>query len=333
MGRQFNDRPILIVGLPRSGTTWQFNVMSQSTALYPIFEPDNRKINPFSHYYLKDNHRFPVDGGNNEFFMNYLWKNIFTGKWEEGYIHRVLKYLYLKNNDSMENNIQKYCGYKIPKNDMIQYLEYNFNLSSLPNKYIVKLFEYFSKINIKGKIPLIKSVHCIRQLKWIQKNYNPKIVIITRKLPNLIASFLRLKMPDSLRGISASPLFKKKVDIIFENDNKQNGFIFHSMIIQACELLTTLLSYHNLKNDSVLINHEKACENPIFHYKNLFNDLNLTWSNSIEKYIEGENISGAGFVPQRRAEKEQIRYKDQLSHSQLNLIKEYAEVYNLESYL
>lgn len=333
MFRQFNNRPILIVGLPRSGTSWQFNVLSQSTTLYPIFEPDNRKINPFSHYYLEDNHRFPVDGGNNELFMNYLWLNIFTAKWKEGYIHRVLKFLYLKNNDSMEYNIQKYCGYKIPKNDMIRYLEYNFSQIILPNKYIIKIFEYFSKINIKNKIPLIKSVHCIRQLNWMQKNYNPKIVIITRKLPNLIASFLRLKMPDSLRGISASPLFRNKVDKIIKNDNEQNDFIFHSIIIQACELLTDLLSYHNLKNDSLLVNHEKACENPVFHYKNLFSDLNLTWNNSIEKYIEGENKTGDGFIPQRRAEDEQIRYKDQLSHSQLNLIKEYAEVYNLGSYI
>jgi hypothetical protein len=331
--KRTNNRPILIVGLPRSGTTWQFNVISQAKKLHTIFEPDNRKINPYSHYYLENNHRFPVDYGNNELYMKYLWLNIFQGAWSEGIINRILKYLYLRKNDSIEYYIQKYCEFKIPENNLIRFLKNNFYNLVFPNKFLIYLFEFFTKIKLKNKTPLIKSVHCIRQLSWIHQNYNPKIIIITRKIPNLIASFLRLKMPDSIRGITASSTFKKEVDNIFKNDNEKNDFILHSIIIQTCELLTTLLSFHNSNDDAILINHEKVCENPILHYKFLYKKLDLKWNNTIEKYIENENRNGSGFIPQRKSESEQIRFKDQLSSSQLNLIKKYALVYKLDNYL
>ena len=51
--------PILIVGLPRSGTTWVGEVLSSARNTYYVFEPDNEGLSPLAWLCKKDIHRFP----------------------------------------------------------------------------------------------------------------------------------------------------------------------------------------------------------------------------------------------------------------------------------
>jgi hypothetical protein len=41
MKNKINNNPILIAGLPRSGTTWVGEVISQAKDVRYVFEPDN----------------------------------------------------------------------------------------------------------------------------------------------------------------------------------------------------------------------------------------------------------------------------------------------------
>ena len=121
VNNNLNNKPILVVGLPRSGTTWQFNILSQAKEVLPIFEPDNRPINPYSYYYLGSNHRFPINKGNNETKMLVFWYKIFKGGWKEGFTFKLLKYIYLSNIKVIENQIYEYSNFIIPPNKYINY--------------------------------------------------------------------------------------------------------------------------------------------------------------------------------------------------------------------
>ena len=242
--------------------------MSHSSELYPIFEPDNRKINSYSNYFLGNNHRFPIDGGNNLNSMNYMWDRIFNGGWKHGFSNRILKYLFLRNEQYIEYNIQKYSNRKISNNSLINY-KFDSNFKSIVPQNIISIFDKIFQHKEKNKTILIKSVHCIRQLNWISQHFNPKIIIIIRKLPNLIASYLRLKLNDSYRGISNSSDLDIKLKNITSDSNIKDFELFKQITTQACELMCILKNYHLSNKNSILINHEEACLNPTMHFENL----------------------------------------------------------------
>ena len=65
---------------------------------------------------------------------------------------------------------------------------------------------------------------------------------------------------------------------------------------------------------------------------NLYKMVNLKWNKPVENFIINENKERAGFKPQRLAKYEQIRYKDQLSKEHLEIISNYANIYDLTEY-
>ena len=168
--------------------------------------------------------------------------------------------------------------------------------------------------------------------KWLKNNFNPQFVIIIRKLRNMIASFLRLRLADALRGIDASPFYKDEVNNYYNKAKDDEIKIFHKIVIQACELTNQLLNFNNKYSDTILVKHEEACLNPKQHYMNLYKMVNLKWNKPVENYIINENKEGSGFNPQRLAKYEQIRYKDQLSKEYLEIISNYANIYDLAEY-
>ena len=78
--------------------------------------------------------------------------------------------------------------------------------------------------------------------------FNPIIILIVRKLPNLIASFLRLKLTDALRGINVSNKYKKEVDSLYQNETNINIQIF----IKLIKNFTKKLNVFN--NKSLILN-------------------------------------------------------------------------------
>jgi len=104
-------KPILVCGIPRSGTTWLGQILSQSSKVNYVHEPDDEK-KYFSAFKLKENmHRFPylTRKDKNIYYKN-LWFNAFWGK-ERGrpmdrnnYLYKLLKKIIFLSPCSIEKD-------------------------------------------------------------------------------------------------------------------------------------------------------------------------------------------------------------------------------------
>lgn len=323
---KYKNSPVLVVGLPRSGTTWEYNTLIMNKSVEGIFEPDNEIVNPIALWNKTGNHRFQeVDTFNRHKQQQYFWDQVFKGGWKHNLFYKFLKKIYLYDLNRVEYLIEKRCGVIIPPNNLINYIPYHKRKNYTTDLTFVSLIHPLIRKNKKSRL-IIKSVHAINQLRFIKERYNPIIVIIIRKLRNLISSYLRLKMPDAYR-IDLEVNYDLK-PFINSNDNE----LFVKIAFQACYLTKKLIDYHLSDNKSILIVHENACLNPQKHYAALFSKLNLNFSSQVVEYLERVNREGTGFIPVRDYRREQKKYKGVLTSNQEELVRICAENYGLIEY-
>ena len=74
------SQPILLVGIPRSGSTWAGKVLASADGGRYCHEPDNEKLYPLAYVLKRDLHRFPYLPASCEHkgYQN-LWKLVFSG--------------------------------------------------------------------------------------------------------------------------------------------------------------------------------------------------------------------------------------------------------------
>lgn len=322
--------PVLIVGIPRSGTTWQFNTLCQAPGVAPVFEPDNEALNPFAIYYKRGQHRFPsVPAISEKKLQEKFWSIIFQGGWKYNLFYRMVKAMYLRDIRHIEAEIQSTSGLIIQSNELIEYIDDIQLVKPVPSTWLLQKTDRLLRQNTNGKRVIVKSVHCARQLEWIHQTFKPEIVIILRRLPNLIASYMRLKLNDSVRGIAASPRHASKVNQLLQRTTSMEEQLLHQMVIQACELTRSLIDFKERVPQARLIQHEEACLDPEAHFKDLFQQLSMQWSQDVVQQIISANKPGSGFTPIRNAAEEQNRFSDVLSNEHLDLIANYCQIYQL----
>ena len=87
-----NKRPILIVGLPRSGTTWIGQVLSSADRVEYVYEPDNERRSVLAWICKSEMHRFPYfTAGDVTMPYDVLWRAILTGRASVRMANRVLR--------------------------------------------------------------------------------------------------------------------------------------------------------------------------------------------------------------------------------------------------
>jgi hypothetical protein len=299
-----------------------------------VFEPDNEALNPFAIYYKHGLHRFPIvptplDISRQEQF----WSIVFQGGWHFNLCYRAIKAVYLRDIRRIEAEMESISGYMIPPNELIEFLDNPRSIKPLLGTWLLRITDRLLRHSNRNKRVIVKSVHCARQLDWINKLFKPEIIIIIRRLPNLIASYLRLRLNDSVRGIEASAPYASQVMQLEQKSSSVEEQLLHKMILQACELMRCLLDFKELTPEVRLIQHEDACMDPQAHFKELYHELALEWSQDTVQQIESANAPGSGFIPKRNAAKEQDRYSDVLTNNQLDLISAYAHIYKLTAHL
>ena len=77
---------------------------------------------------------------------------------------------------------------------------------------------------------------------------------------------------------------------------------------------------------------QSLCKNPIAGFKNLYDKLNLTWSQKTEGFLIQSNKKGNGFSKYRIAKNEIDKWKRNLTIEQIKNAEKYLKIFNLSRY-
>jgi len=296
------EKKILLVSLPRSGSSWIATILANAENSYLVYEPDNIKV---------------------------TLRAIFLKKY-------IKVYPFLKADDK-EKKYYKLFNFvfndlKYPKNICREFLHINGQkvLRRLTGKRSVQLFRY-SEGN--PKIKIVKSVHCGLALEFLMGNFEFQPVILLRHPASLARSFLSMDLIEAGEDFSTyKGLFED-----FGLDQNDTGLKnIKSSLNRIGFKIGLFYSYFSRMIEKypgiILIRHEDFLDDPENAFAELYAKLGLNWSTRVTDFIHSTDNHGTGFQINRERAKEKDKWRGYFSESQLDEIKTGYRVLSPELY-
>jgi hypothetical protein len=302
-------RKVLIVGAPRSGTTWVANVLSRVPGGQLVHEPDNDLTDPFALRAKAGLGRYPVlAAGDIAHDYERLWESAFTLGLPAGSLRDPVArgILYLTSERWIDRIVEGERG------SGARVLKAVFDKLAMPR----------SRGGGRADVLIVKSVHSAFALDFITSRWRPTVVVVFRNPLNAIASWLELG-------------FKPRH---FEADSRVRSQIIDRLGLllppAADELTSVAYTYlvlvASLRASAAAspgwhtVVHEDLCADPLTGFAKLLSELGFPFSASVEQRIRGSNRPGHGYETNRLAPLQPDRWRQRLSVKQAQRITDMA---------
>jgi hypothetical protein len=150
----------------------------------------------------------------------------------------------------------------------------------------------FAKLNLFHKSAIIKDPIGCFLCEYLYLQFRIKPVIIIKHPISFIASLKRVNFWPTLTKISNTP---DLIEDYFPNESHIFSQEWPDRISAACAfwrvVYKVLLTQANRYSDWQIITHEELSQRPITVFKDLYDNLNLPWSPSVEQKISKQTQS------------------------------------------
>lgn len=314
-------KPVLVVGVPRSGSTWTARVLSQAPNTVYIHEPDNEFNNILGCHAKKKLSRFPYLKATSMDRSYYnLWKNVFySGIITNSKTINMILY-------GFSELFKITIGYQI----LPLYRNSRSNDNTLLSRH-KRRFQNWHQ-SVRFPIRIVKSVHAGFALPFISRHFDPEIVIIFRHPANIAASYLKLNMPDRDRMLYRDhQMVRDYLAPYISNIQKLH---------EPLELIGLQIGiFYYIWEQQIKINtswqtltHELLCLDSTDQFKKIYKRLNLKWTDNVKVFIQKNNQPGRGFQTQRILLEEPEKWKLKLSRKQIQQIRRGYHLLPVEHY-
>lgn len=287
------NKPILVTGSHRSGTTWVGKMINQSKDVGYINEPLS------------------------------LWQTpgVFYPRPQYWY-----KYISVKDSDEYYRGFKDTLEFKYNiRQGLYSLISFKDILRLLKNCIVYDYYRYTQKK------PLVKEPHALFSAEWLYENFNFDIIILIRHPAAFVESLKRtewthpffhfLKQPELINKYLES----YKSEIIEYTNNKKNivkqGILLWNMIY------STVNNYRDKHEKWLFLRHEDISREPVKYFRKIFEYLRLNMDykiiKKIEKYSSTNNKSISYNVNDIKinSEKNIYKWKESLSTNDIELIK------------
>ena len=301
VGKMTQNRPILVTGSHRSGSTWVGNMIALSPEVQYV--PESFKPNGLlRHHRLLENwfQRFETDEG--EKFAEKL-DRVFRGKFS------IFEAFSLFNPDG------------------------NFDLRNSPAR--LKFYRDCKWNRITGRRnlrPLLKDPIALFSAEWLTQNFDSQNIVLIRHPAAFVGSLLRLNWRFDFRNFLNQPkLMKQYLAPFDEKIHAFSGdFLEEACLLWSC-LHFVIQKYRATYPNWIFLRHEDISRNPLVEFERLFQKINVDFSAEIRrevmKFSASENpqeVQKIGQIHQlKRDSRANIKnWKRRLTNEQIEKIRE-----------
>lgn len=306
-GRAFGSAdgapPVLIIGSPRSGTTWVEQVLGCTAGAYAIHEPDNEATDPFAFRAKLDVGRYPVLGPGDEAPEPYveLWERAFDGE-----IHwanprwLAAKALLKKSRPDVK-------------------VAFREQRPLSPKLRVVGALASPPSYRRHRRQIVVKSVHAPLAVEWVAGLRPVKVVVVRRNPFNVVSSYLRLGWRDS--RLEANPALRDgRAGYSWVPPLEPDASPLARVAWQV-GVFTAALDLAAQRNPHWhVVSHEDLCGDPEGRFRALCADLGLGWAPAVTEFLTASNRPGEGLVTNRVAAEQPDRWRRCLTPEQADEI-------------
>lgn len=305
MADELQRRPVLIVGAPRSGTTWVASVLSQVCGARLAHEPDNDLLSPFALRAKAGLGRYPVLGAG-DVARDYerLWASAFAAGLRAG-----------SPRDLMARGILRFT----PVNWADRIAEGDAAPGPRALKAVFdKLATPRGRVGPPAGVPMVKSVHSAFALDFITSRWQPSVVVVFRDPLNAIASWLELGFKS--RHFEADRRVRRQVidrlGLPLPRADDDLTSVAYTYLVLSASLRASVAANPGWST----VVHDDLCADPRAGFATLLTDLGLPYCASVEQRIRSSDRPGSGYQTNRVASLQADRWRQRLSTSQAQRI-------------
>jgi hypothetical protein len=295
-------RRLLVVGAPRSGTTWITKVFAHAQGVLLVNEPDNEWPKPFALKAKLGLGRFPVlgpdDPAPNDF--RELWERAFAG-YRQSRPYWLLARA-LRNGRTDIDLWRALCDHANPY--VSPRLRLLTALARPPSK------------GPRAETVVVKSVYGALAVEWIAEQVRPEVLIVLRHPLNVLASWVENTWGGC--ALDTNPRVRERFGSRFGLPELSAEASHLARVAWEVGLVTSVLEDCAQRHtDWFTVRHEDLCVDPPDRFRQLFERLELTWNEEPRGYLEGTNRPGTGFTVFRIWSEQPDRWRTRLDPSQL----------------
>lgn len=316
---------ILVTGIPRSGTSWTARILSRTKRTDLYYEPDNEHNNLLGFMHKSDLPRFPYLSGEEPVNgLHRIYRSVLEGRYLPGYcrLSIVIKKALGINLESVERQIRRKERLMRAGGPTL-----SGNRSIVQKTRLALVRRLFAAALLLRRQPprdhavLVKSVHSVLALSYLDRHFGPRILIVLRHPANIISSHLRVGNPDLRRNLFGQPRLAedhiapfweafRSLDTPLARAGAQVGAIYY--------VLSRQLQRHPRW---MIVTHESLCRDPLSGFYRLHRKLDLPWTKRVRRKIEELNQRGSGYTNKRIASEQIHKWKRELDRESIAKIR------------
>lgn len=250
----------------------------------------------------------------------------FNPLWVPEAVPHVMKYMRAGDNDpSFSSFCQQIFSGQL-KNDMVYkklaqpYRAFGNRLRCLPGRVIVK------------------DVHSLMSLAWMQENTHSTILIIIRHPCAVAASwFQHFNLEAEFQGLYRIACQASLIEDYlnpYQHLFDQAADFWQKIAVYWGAVYHVILQQKRKHSNWIIVRHEDLCLNPVQSFKQLFDQLELCWTKQTDNLLDisTSQDSGKPYSPFRISAEEPNKWRKRLEPWQIEKISYFTQPFNIPYY-
>lgn len=290
---------MLVLGLPRSGTTWSARLLASAAGCRAVMEPDNEKISAPAMGAKRGVGRFPVLApGDDDPAYRRLWAWALAGAPRSRGL-RLAAAIGRRAEDAELESL--FAGRRSSRLALAAMLARRLPVPGAGS----------SDVRL-----VVKSVHACLAAEWLAHEFRVEVVVVRRHPAGILASWLELGLPDADRGLDRNPAVRRRYVEPWGLATPAPAHVARAA--WQIGLLSSALEDALVRHPEWhVVEHEALCRDPHARLGDLFTDLHLSWSDRVDEQLEESDGPGSGFTPRRRRSEAPDSWRTRLGPSEL----------------
>jgi hypothetical protein len=273
-----DPRPILVTGVPRSGTTWMAKALALTRNMTYLHEPDNPAHGPFAHRAKRGRGRYPVlQPSDRAPDLERCWAAAFGGA-----------------RDAPRRRAWARREFtRVPPARRERALDPNDGARTLRLSLSHELAQ--PRGARPGGVPVVKSVHTALCLEWIAANWELRIVVIRRHPLDVVASWRDMGWEaflhdDDRHVAAAAPDLVNRFGVPLPAESSSPAV----RVAWLVGVTTSALDAAARAVGADIVDHETLCRDPLGELRWLARTVGLTWTPRATEFVVDSNQPGRG---------------------------------------
>ncbi len=292
---------VLIVGLPRSGTSWVGNALGRAPDTVYVHEPDGDH-DPFAFRARRGSFITPVlVPGDSAPELERLWHGAFAGGARPTTLRSRLAW-------------RQYRASPVDQR-WNAWLEGRVS----PGLKVISALAVPREATTGNRHVVAKSVRAEWNVEWIADRFAPNVVIVDRHPLNVLASWSELGFGTDARAlVPLGELASERWGVAGVSTEapliERQAFVYGVGAMVLHEAVGRNPHWHRVR-------HEELCVDPATSVRELITAVGLDWGPVTEQFLAESDREGVSYRTHRKAEEQPERWRKRLTNEQVDVIR------------